>query len=38
MAGLSAAPRTRYASCGEVDIAYQVFGEGPVDLLLLPGP
>ncbi|MBW0012032.1 adenylate/guanylate cyclase domain-containing protein [Mycobacterium sp.] len=38
MAGLSTAPRTRYASCGEVDIAYQVFGEGPVDLLLLPGP
>ncbi|MDT5347481.1 MAG: hypothetical protein QOH91_768 [Mycobacterium sp.] len=38
MAGLSAAPRTRYASCGESDIAYQVFGEGPIDLVLLPGP
>jgi class 3 adenylate cyclase len=32
------APRTRYASCGETDIAYQVFGDGPVDLLVLPGP
>ena len=31
-------PRTRYASCGETDIAYQVFGDGPVDLLVLPGP
>jgi class 3 adenylate cyclase len=32
------APRTRYASCGDMDIAYQVFGEGPGDLLVLPGP
>jgi class 3 adenylate cyclase len=31
-------PRTRYASCGGVDIAYQVFGDGPTDLLVLPGP
>jgi class 3 adenylate cyclase len=31
-------PRTRYASCGEVDIAYQVLGDGPTDLLVLPGP
>lgn len=38
MAGSSAAPRTRYASCGELDIAYQVFGDGPMDLLMLPGP
>ncbi len=38
MAGLSGVPRTRYASCGEIDIAYQVFGDGPVDLLVLPGP
>jgi class 3 adenylate cyclase len=38
MAGLSGAPRTRYASCGESDIAYQVFGDGPIDLVLLPGP
>lgn len=33
----SGAPRTRYAKCGDFDIAYQVFGEGPVDLLVLPG-
>jgi class 3 adenylate cyclase len=32
------APRTRYAKCGNIDIAYQVVGEGPVDLLVLPGP
>ncbi|OIN78699.1 adenylate/guanylate cyclase domain-containing protein [Mycobacterium malmoense] len=38
MAGWAAAPRTRYASCGEIDIAYQVFGDGPIDLLVLPGP
>ena len=31
-------PRTRYASCSEVDIAYQVLGDGPTDLLVLPGP
>ncbi|OBI94304.1 adenylate/guanylate cyclase domain-containing protein [Mycobacterium sp. 1245805.9] len=38
MAGTSAAPRIRYAKCGDIDIAYQVFGEGPVDLVLLAGP
>ena len=32
------APRTRYAKCGDLDIAYQVLGDGPVDLLALPGP
>jgi class 3 adenylate cyclase len=36
--GSFAAPRTRYASCGEIDIAYQTFGDGPIDLLVLPGP
>lgn len=30
-------PRTRYAKCGDADIAYQVLGQGPVDLLLLTG-
>jgi class 3 adenylate cyclase len=30
-------PETRYARSGEVSIAYQVFGEGPMDLLLAPG-
>ena len=38
MAGFTGAPRTRYASCGEIDIAYQVFGDGPTDVLVLPGP
>ncbi|MHA7653579.1 adenylate/guanylate cyclase domain-containing protein [Mycobacterium sp. ML4] len=35
---MAQAPRTRYAKCGDLDIAYQVFGEGPLDLVLLPGP
>lgn len=31
------APETRYTRSGEVAIADQVFGDGPVDLLLAPG-
>lgn len=34
----SAAPRTQYASRGDLDIAYQVLGDGPVDLIVMPGP
>jgi class 3 adenylate cyclase len=30
-------PETRYARSGEVWIAYQVFGEGPMDLVFAPG-
>jgi class 3 adenylate cyclase len=30
-------PTTRYAKSGDVSIAYQVMGEGPVDLLIVPG-
>ena len=30
-------PETRYAKSGDVDIAYQVTGEGPLDLVLVPG-
>ena len=30
-------PETRYAWNGDVSLAYQVVGEGPVDLLYLPG-
>jgi pimeloyl-ACP methyl ester carboxylesterase len=30
-------PETRYARSGEVSIAYQVVGEGPVDLVYIPG-
>jgi class 3 adenylate cyclase len=29
--------RTRYAECGGLSIAYQVRGEGPLDLVLVPG-
>jgi pimeloyl-ACP methyl ester carboxylesterase len=32
-----AIPRTRYARSGEVSIAYQVFGDAPVDLVFVPG-
>jgi class 3 adenylate cyclase len=31
------APRTQYARNGEVSIAYQVMGEGPLDLVIVPG-
>jgi pimeloyl-ACP methyl ester carboxylesterase len=31
------APETRYARSGEVNIAYQVSGEGPFDLVYVPG-
>ena len=30
-------PETRYARSGDVDIAYQVIGSGPFDLVLVPG-
>ena len=29
---------TRYASLGDAQIAYQVFGEGPIDVVYAPGP
>jgi pimeloyl-ACP methyl ester carboxylesterase/class 3 adenylate cyclase len=31
------APRTLYAKCGDLSIAYQVTGNGPIDLVLAPG-
>lgn len=31
------APQTRYAKSGSVHIAYQVVGEGPLDLVFVPG-
>ena len=34
---MATSPRTRYAKCGDADIAYQVLGEGSLDLLLLTG-
>jgi len=30
-------PKTRYAKSGDVHIAYQVLGEGPFDLVFIPG-
>jgi pimeloyl-ACP methyl ester carboxylesterase len=30
-------PETRYAKSGDVHIAYQVLGEGPIDLVFVPG-
>ena len=30
-------PETRYARSGDVNIAYQVVGEGPLDLVVVPG-
>jgi class 3 adenylate cyclase/pimeloyl-ACP methyl ester carboxylesterase len=30
-------PRTRYASSGDMQIAYQVVGDGPRDLVMVPG-
>ncbi|MEJ2122618.1 MAG: alpha/beta hydrolase, partial [Alphaproteobacteria bacterium] len=30
-------PETRYAKAGDIHVAYQVFGEGPVNLVYAPG-
>ncbi|MBI2155204.1 MAG: adenylate/guanylate cyclase domain-containing protein [Candidatus Rokubacteria bacterium] len=30
-------PKTRYAKSGDVHVAYQVVGEGPLDLVFVPG-
>ena len=30
-------PTTKYAASGGINIAYQVFGEGPRDLVYVPG-
>lgn len=30
-------PETRYAKSGDVHIAYQVFGSGPLDVIVIPG-
>src|ERR1700756_2215106 len=32
-----ALPLTHYALSGDVNIAYQVMGDGPVDLVMVPG-
>jgi hypothetical protein len=30
-------PRTQYATSGKVSIAYQVAGDGPIDVIFAPG-
>lgn len=30
-------PQTRYAKSGDIHIAYQVCGNGPIDLVFVPG-
>ena len=30
-------PETRYATSGEVSVAYQAMGEGPIDIVMVPG-
>src|SRR5205807_6146328 len=30
-------PETRYAKSGDINIAYQVLGNGPIDLIYVPG-
>ncbi len=30
-------PETKYAQSGDVSIAYQVIGDGPLDLVIVPG-
>jgi class 3 adenylate cyclase len=32
-----ALPETRYALSGEVNVAYQTMGEGPIDIVMVPG-
>src|SRR4051812_32259232 len=34
---ISRLPETQYAQSGEFSIAYQVMGDGPVDIILVPG-
>ena len=34
---MTAVPETRYAKSGDVHIAYQVLGEGPIDVVFVPG-
>jgi pimeloyl-ACP methyl ester carboxylesterase/plasmid stabilization system protein ParE len=35
--GALVAPETRYTRSGDVNIAYQVVGDGPIDLVFIPG-
>jgi DNA-binding winged helix-turn-helix (wHTH) protein len=35
--GASDLPKTHYARSGELNLAYQVMGDGPIDLIVVPG-
>ena len=35
--GMAAAPETQYAQSGDLSIAYQTIGDGPIDVLVVPG-
>jgi len=35
--GPSMQPVTQYAKSGDVHIAYQAFGDGPINLVMVPG-
>jgi class 3 adenylate cyclase len=37
MTAMEEPPTTRYARSGDVHIAYQVIGDGPIDLVMVPG-
>ena len=37
MTGLTGRPQTKYVAVGDADVAYQVLGDGPVDLLFCYG-
>ena len=34
---MSAIPETKYAKSGDIHVAYQVLGDGPIDLIYIPG-
>lgn len=34
---MSEQPQTHYAKSGEIRIAYQVIGDGPLDIVWVPG-
>jgi len=34
---MASAPETKYAKSGDLYVAYQVKGEGPLDLVFIPG-
>jgi class 3 adenylate cyclase len=34
---VTVAPPIKYAKCGDISIAYQAIGDGPIDLIIVPG-